>query len=177
MLDEEFASPPEAPSPSRLPLSGGDPWADRERDPTELLEEIAEAERAKTLREGVPTRVSPALVAVEVTSLPVAVRATILPVQIVERGNLAFFLASFAGDPDAIYFAYLRPGEGRPRVDPGFGQPGSRIERIGDGNYLFTLDTTGFRGGRLTWHFWGEGESQASAFGEIEIPSRPEQLL
>ena len=109
-------------------------------------------------------------------SLSVTIHATILRVDVIERGNDIVFIASFAGDPDSVYFSYTRPQENRPVVDPGFDRRGSAIMRIQEGVYLIDVDTTGFRGGRLRWHFWGEGSYKASQFGEVYIRDRPVQL-
>lgn len=114
---------------------------------------------------------------VRTTSLDVHVYASMLSVDVVERGNLVFFIAQFTGDPDEIYFSYMRPGEQRPIVDPGFGRRGSSIQRTGEGVYTFVVDTDGFTGGKIHWHFWSVGAHQASAFGEIVVPARPAQLL
>lgn len=118
------------------------------------------------------------LVAVLPTHLAVEVRATMLAVDVVvERGNNVTFLARFSGEPDEVFFSYLKPGSQRPHVDPGFGEPGSSIRRVGEGIYAFIIDTSGFRGGVLQWHFWGAGAVQGSEFGEVVIPDRPAQLL
>ena len=125
------------------------------------------------LRPQLPER----LVDVVSTRLEVEVRATMLHVDVVERGNIITFLASFEGDPDEVNFAYLLPASERPIVDPGFGHEGSQIKRLSKWTYLFQLDTTDFAGGILRWHFWSKGEHQASDFGEMQIPARPAQLL
>jgi hypothetical protein len=115
---------------------------------------------------------------VHATSLTVEVRVTVLPVEIIERGNVIFFIATFAGDPSSVFFSYIKPGENRPNVDPGFSQPGSQIAHLdGEGTFMVHIDTTGFTGGMLRWHFWSEGINQASEFGEVVIPDRPPQLL
>lgn len=121
---------------------------------------------------------------VEPTSLRVIVRATFIGVRVVERGNKVVFTTTFSGKPDEVNFSYMRPGEQRPRVDPGYGQPGSAIESDDGVTFSFVLDTTGFPPGRLRWHFWGTGEYGASAFDSdddpdsvIVIPDRPKQLL
>jgi len=119
------------------------------------------------------------LVQVCVTTVDVIVRATIVDVQVVERGNLIFFIATFSGDPDEVYFSYLPPQKNRPRVDPGFGNRDSRLNRQSEGVYAYCIDTTEFAapGGVLQWHFWGTGKHQASQFGVVKIPARPAQLL
>lgn len=118
-------------------------------------------------------------VEVHATALDVEVYATFLIVTVVERGNLIDFIARFPGEPEEVHFVYTRPGENRPVADPGFGNHGSKIVQIDEEAfaYAFTIDTTGFKGGILEWHMWGTGENQRSAFGEIAIPKRKEQLL
>ena len=125
------------------------------------------------------------------TSLSIFVRATILTVETVERGNLVYFVAPFAGAPDEVFFSYLAPGSSTPIVDPGLGQPDSGIKRVRDQTlrvlgyeprdgwiyYIYVVDTTGMRGGQLVAHFWGTGKFQASGFIEKEIKDRPRQLL
>jgi len=113
----------------------------------------------------------------------VAVYATFLNVQVTERGNLLIFIADFGEDQDEVNFVYSRPGERRPIADPGwhngFGLPGSKIVRLSEGVYTMTVDTTGFRGGKLKWHFYSTGIDQRSAFDEqeIEIKGRDPGLL
>lgn len=117
------------------------------------------------------------LVRVVVSSVDVEVRATILDVQVVERGNLIHFIAEFEGDPDEVHFVHIRPGEHRPVADAGFGHRDSKILRVRRGLYVVVVDTTGFNGGTLRWHFFSRGNFQASDFGEIQIPAREAQLL
>lgn len=106
-----------------------------------------------------------------------------------ETGTTVFFTAIFAGDPGHISddgekiievnASFLRPQVSRATVDPGFGQDGSRIERIGRGVYRFTIDTTGFKGGKCSWHMWGEDakDGKAHKTGWFNVKDRPEQLL
>lgn len=181
LFDKTFASsptppPPPPPSPSESTfVPGGAPWADRDTDDTEFLAEVARLESPLLIDDG--SDVEPSLVEYHASHLNVFVRATLLEVEVVERGNVIYFVATFAGDPDEVHFSYMRPGEQRPVVDPGFGQLRSKIARLGQGVYGFEIDTTDFRGGILQWHFWGTGQNQASQFGEIQIPERPAQLL
>lgn len=154
--------------------AGGTPWTDRDKDFTDFL---ADVER---LRQGeLGARAAPAAlgVTVFVTSLLVEVHVTILDVEVSERGNLVYLIARFGGDPDEVNFSYLPPHQHRPVVDVGFGQDGSKITRLEEGVYTYEIDTTGFQGGRLKWHFWSTGAFQKSDFDEIEIPDRPPQLL
>lgn len=111
------------------------------------------------------------------TKLDVEVRATMLLVKVVERGNLVVFVAQFVGDPTEVHFSYIRPGERAPVVDAGFGSDESKIQRVSPGVYTYVVDTEGFSGGKIQWHFWGSGDHQASAFGEVVVPDRPAQLL
>lgn len=108
--------------------------------------------------------------------------------QVVERGNRIFFIATFQADPSEVHFIYTRPGETRPVADPGYGQKNSIISRrtyddSDDIEYIASVDTTGFRGGFLEWHFFSAGIHQKSDFGTrdngraIQIPDRPPQLL
>ena len=122
-------------------------------------------------------------VAVEVVIYPltIEIHATMLPVRIVERGNILYFVATFRGDPSDVHFVYTRPGVARPVADPGFGRHESKIRRIGKGIYVAVVDTTGFSKGPIEWHFFGEGAWAASAFDDPDNPTviraRPPQLL
>jgi hypothetical protein len=174
-LNNDVPGPAPSPPAPAAPAGGGGP--DELREDAYLLEHDIISESA------LPTPaelVDGFSVAVTATALEVDVRATMLEVEVVERGNIIYLIAPFAGDasvPGEICFSYLPPGQHRPVVDPGFGCRGSRIEHTGRGMYMYAIDTTGFRGGVLTWHFWGTGAHQASQFGEIVIPERPAQLL
>jgi hypothetical protein len=159
-------SPAPSPAPTAAPSPAATPgrsqaWTERERE-----------RRRETFA-----------VQVTVARLHVRVRATILRVIVTERGNLIYLTAPFSGDPsEGVYFIYTRPGEQRPIVDPGYGRPDSKIVRLDESTddvvyYQYIIDSRGFRGGAIQWHFWGEGEHQASDFGEILIPERPPQLL
>lgn len=104
----------------------------------------------------------------------------------VDRGQPVVIEITFGdGDPDEVHFLYLRPGEGRPYADEGFGQEGSRIHRLAEGTYVCAIDTTGFQAGGGWWHFFGRWHSthagrpydRASKFGEFSVRATPEQLL
>lgn len=188
-------NPPPPPVVVKPPQGPGDPWADRDQDPSEFLEDVERIQQEQWARYGherliddddpeviadgaARAPLAPITIEISASMLAVSVNATMLPVEVVERGNLIYFVATFAGDPDEVFFSFIRPGEKRPAVDPGYGQPDSKIERVSDGVYVYVLDTTGFSGGRVQWHFWGTGANQASKFGEdIEIPIRSAQLL
>lgn len=163
------------------PAGGGPPWADRDISPRDFL---AEAARIRAEEGAFDVEVPPELeerrrfsLRVEATSLRIAARATMLDVLVTERGNLVYLMVDFAAPPSEVYVSYVKPREARPIVDPGFGQPGSRIEQLSATAFMYTIDTTGFKGGVLTAHFWAAGEGQASGFAEIKIPDRPAQLL
>lgn len=175
--------PAASPSPTRAPASPlSSPVQEPPHEPAYVYidehgQRVILTEREARAR-GLARWPSSDTVEVSATFLPVAVRATILSVLVVERGNLVFLTAPFDGDPDEVYVSYLPPDERRPVVDPGYGQRGSRIERLAEGVYFYTIDTRECRGGVLQWHFWSEGvEHQKSAFGEVRIPERPAQLL
>ena len=160
-----------APSvPAAVAQGFGDAWADRDRDPSDFLREVARLKRGE---QGFS-------VEVHATELRVDVHATEVDVNVVERGNLIYLTATFSEEPSEVHCVYTRPGEERPIADPGFDQPGSRIVRVEEGVYTMTIDTTGFAGGTLSWHLWGldeNGEALGSAFDDIEIPKRKAQLL
>lgn len=117
------------------------------------------------------------LVEIRRSSVDVEVRANMLVVDVVERGNRLVFIAKFEGEPDEVFFSYIKPGKKRPIVDPGYGHPDSSILKVGDRTYAVSIDTTGFEAGTIQWHLWGTGVYQASDFGEIVVPARPPQLL
>ena len=174
--DDQGEEIPPPPQPQQ-PESGGDSWRYRLRrylrqvrdeDIDQILTEYDLAD--KDFEYGFD-------VGVVASSLNVTVYARVLNVEVVERGNLVYFVAKFGGEPDEIHFVYTRPGENRPIVDPGFGREGSGFVELSPGVYVFTLDTTGFDGGTLEWHLWGTGEFQGSQFGAIEISYRKPQLL
>lgn len=103
-------------------------------------------------------------------------------VEVVDPGNTVKLVAPFLSDPEEINFSYMKPGSARPIVDPGWvksvAKPGSRIVRLDEGIYQYVIDTTGFRGGVVKWHFWGAGNgAQASRFGEFSVRDTPPQLL
>lgn len=101
----------------------------------------------------------------------------------VDRGTPVTLTAIFTCDPVEVHASFMKPGQSRAIVDPGFGKNGSRIRRVDfnekgeeiKGVYVYVIDTTGFPPGRVTWHVWGPGE--ASEFGWFEINDRPAQLL
>lgn len=97
----------------------------------------------------------------------------------VDRGQPVTVEVAFDHDPDEIYFAYLRPGEERPTVDDGFGQPKSRIRAEGPALFRYTMSTVGWKAGLAWWHFWSmvDGEVSASIFGKLQINDAPLQLL
>jgi hypothetical protein len=105
----------------------------------------------------------------------------------VERGNDVVLVAAFTQQPEGVYFSFVRPSEGRATVDPGYGRQGSKIRYLGTQGdvakgdlvylYAYTIDTTGFRGGQVEWHFWGTGGERSSAFDTFKIVDRPAQLL
>src|SRR5258707_5098268 len=117
--------------PSSQPGGGGEipSPTDWDRDETETEDEIRAGPPAPTpgaeppavqVTPGVPPPVPtiepvPAVEAVPqfiaiATSLTVLVRATILHVKPVERGNLVYFIAPFAGPPDEVFFSSVAPG-------------------------------------------------------------------
>lgn len=103
----------------------------------------------------------------------------------VDRGQPVMVTVLFGdGDPDEVYFSYTRPGEERPYTDDGYGQPKSRIIRMGPGCYRYVIATKGFKSGPATWHCSGEwhnpladGHEEASIFGAYHVNPAPEQLL
>lgn len=198
LLNLQSAPPPPAPAAARPapPPTGGDPWEGRDRDDTDFLEEVARLQNEYGDRviedpPETPTAPDELLVYVSSTHLPVEIRATVLEVEIivkrgdeiapisepVDPGNFITFIAEFEGAPDRIDFIFIRPRETRPVVDPGYGRAGTSIFRIAEHTYAVAVDTTGFRGGNLRWHFWGVGEFGASKYGEIKISDQPAQLL
>ena len=107
------------------------------------------------------------------------------PSIIVDRGQPVVVIVSFCDDdPDLVYFSYTKPGEERPYTDDGYGQPRSKITRLGKGVYRYVIQTGGFSGGDGAWHCHGEwsvarhdGYSEASIFGEYHVNHAPAQLL
>lgn len=189
--DPTVCPTPPAPAPTRIPpTSGGDPWWDRDRDPSNFLDEVHRMGNRRTeLDPPADDDVTPGAeppaprdALVYATHLAVEVRATVLNVQVVERGNIIFFYATFPDEPGEVHFSYVRPGEERPRVCS-FGQPDAKIRRVVGTTFSYELDTTSFDGGELEWHFWSTGRGQASAFGSDEeenrvfVPHRKPQLL
>jgi hypothetical protein len=185
-------TPPPPPTPAAAPpTSGGDPWWDRDKNDTDFLREVERIGNRRTeLDPPGDDLVLPATPGairrnsfVHAINLAVDIYATFLKVTVVERGNLVHFFATFSDEPDEVHFSYIKPGEDRPHVDT-FGQPGSCISRVLDTTFSMQLDTTGFAGGDLDWHFWSVGPGQASAFGNkdsdenrVVIPHRKPQLL
>ena len=159
-------------------------YADREESHEDFLRDVERIRRQNEGEYEIIVPVPPPLVEVRATSLRVDVRATFLEVHVSERGNLVEFVATFNEPPDEICFSHTMPGSGRPVIYE-FGQPRSRIEQLSDTEYACTIDTTGFPGGLICWHFWGlrGGEPVGSDFGDedndraIRIPHRPAQLL
>lgn len=179
---EELPPDPPSPTPNADASAGGTwfwppPQLPVEDTTAEFLDEVESLATQNRIQVESTLDESVLVGAVATTGLAVEIYATYLEVEVIERGNLVLFLATFTGDPGAIYFAHVRPGESRPRVDNGYGAAGSRIARIGDGVYAVSIDTTGFEGGSLHWHFWSEGAHAASSFGAVEIKKRPPQLL
>lgn len=94
----------------------------------------------------------------------------------VDRGTPVTITVFFDRDPVEVYATFIRPGEKRAVVDPGYGKSGSRIRRPAKGAYSYVIDTTGFRPGRVDWHVWGVED--ASKFGWFVVrASGPPQLL
>lgn len=104
-----------------------------------------------------------------------AVYVTLLNVEVVERGNLLIFIAKFDRDQDEVNFVYIKPGTNKPIADPGHGLPKSQIRHLAEGVYAMAVDTTGFKGGMLKWHFWSPAMPR-SDFGEHAIPIRARTL-
>lgn len=104
----------------------------------------------------------------------------------VDRGQPVIATVTFDdGDPDEISFIYMRPKDERPYADDGFGQPRSRIERLSEGTYRYTIDTTGFESGDGTWKCCAEWSVatrarpyvRAAIKGRYHVNSAPSQLL
>lgn len=94
----------------------------------------------------------------------------------VDRGTPVTVTAIFCDDPHGqVFAAFLRPGTNRAVVDPGFGNPGSRIRQLNNLTYTYAIDTTGFSVGKVTWHIWSPDEG--SKFDWFEINDAPAQLL
>ncbi len=102
-------------------------------------------------------------------------------VLVVDRGKPIILTALFDGEPEEVYVAYIRPGEERPRVDDGFGQPDSGIVRLDPRTYRYVIDTDGFAPGLGWWRFWGTGNGlnggKDSKIGRFLINAAPAQLL
>jgi len=104
----------------------------------------------------------------------------------VDRGQPVIVIVTFGdGDPDLeVDFAFTRPGSERPYVDDGYGQPKSKIERLGEGVYRYTFSTAGFMTGDAHWHFSGKWKhvtkqrpyDEASIFGQYHVNKAPEQI-
>jgi hypothetical protein len=108
------------------------------------------------------------------------------PSIVVDRGQPVIVVVSFCDDdPDlGVYFSFTKPGEERPYTDDGYGQPRSKITRLGRGIYRYVIQTSGFEGGDGVWHCHGEwsearpdGYDAASIFGEYHVNHAPAQLL
>lgn len=101
----------------------------------------------------------------------------------VDRGTPVSLTAIFSCDPVEVCASFMKPGQSRAIVDPGFNRPGSRIRRVDfneqgvgvKGVYVYVIDTTGFPPGKVQWHICGT--SEASQFGWFMINDRPAQLL
>lgn len=176
------------------PEPAGEPEAQPEvEDEPEAEAEVKPVPVSAIKPELAPPPEAPRLAAIA-TSLSIFVRATILNVGVMkhERGNIVYFVAPFRGPPDEVFFSYLAPGSSTPIVDSGFGAVDSNIKRVrpetllqlgyvpekGFIYYIYAVDTTGMRGGKIVVHFWGTGKFQASGFSDDEeIKDRPRQLL
>lgn len=96
----------------------------------------------------------------------------------VDRGQVVTLTITFAGDPDDVFFTYIEPERARPHVDEGYQRRSvTKIARLRSGVYQYIIDTTGFKAGTVEWHFWSEGDYQASRFGKFEVNPAPAKLL
>ncbi len=151
----------------------GDPkWSDRTEDSSDFIAEMQQ------LGYAVQGEAPNADVRMLYSTPTRAVYVTFLDVEIVERGTLLIFIGKFI-NPSEVNFIYIKPGTHKPIADPGFGLPGSQIRQLTDDTYAIAVDTTGFKGGTLQWHFFSGSRPPKSAFGEypIEIRERKPQLL
>jgi hypothetical protein len=105
---------------------------------------------------------------------------------VVDRDQPVIVTVTFVdGDPDQVYFVYMRPGLGQAHADDGFGQPQSKIRKVEDRVYRYTIDTKGFEGGDGFWKFEGEWDTEtvsrpyqrAAIKGVYHVNSQPDQLL
>lgn len=106
----------------------------------------------------------------------------------VDRGQVVYLEVTFAGVPDEVNFALIKPGETRPVVDPGWTQQegprqNSRIRRLSEPGrrlctFLIAIDTRGMRGGQINWKCSSAGEFQAAQVNrpKIFVRESPAQL-
>jgi hypothetical protein len=99
----------------------------------------------------------------------------------IDRGTPVTVTFILEGDPEGIDFIYTRPGETRPIVDEGYGNPGSQIRRVGPLGggiaYQAVIDTDKFETGVVQGHFVSSLPYKASRFFSFHVRSAPRQLL
>jgi hypothetical protein len=72
-------------------------------------------------------------------------------------GQIVNVWSRFPGSPQRVLFSYVAPGAGAAVHDPGAGEPGSRINVIGD-KYHYAINTRGMNGGVGEWYFVSEDQ-------------------
>jgi len=100
----------------------------------------------------------------------------------VDPGQIIVVRMLFDGDPARVRFSHLAPGELAAEHDPGFGELGSKIERLSEGDYRVAIDTRGMNGGLGWWHFQSEDDDrplalQRAKLGKFEVRQAPSALF
>lgn len=99
-----------------------------------------------------------------------------------DPGQIVRVGAKFNGDPERVLFSYLPPGSNVAVHDPGFGKPGSRLERLVPTVYRYVIDTRKMQGGLGWWHFSSEDDKnpvtlQRAKLGKFVVRDAPAALF
>ena len=97
---------------------------------------------------------------------------------VVDPGQPIKITAWFPNFPPT--FSHMAPGADVAVHDPGFGQPGSKVETLGGGVYRGTVDTRGMMGGEGWWYLTNNTKDvadQRAKLGRFTVREHPRALV